>query len=284
MIKTKLGIDKILTINLPKRKDRRKSFNDKFQTMEFDFVDAVDGSKLDTKKLIKSGKISETHFDPQGSTSKYVIGCSLSHLLAWETFNKSKDETCLIFEDDVYNTKKLVQVTTDLDTNGIVVNPSQLWNDIWSEIQELEWDVIYLGKKQQYVNGEDVTNHFCKPFWGAGMFGAHSYLINKKSVKKLIKRYKPIQYAVDVFLDLMIEDMNVFALKESLFRQDTDIYLHDRVNIDKVDSDTFHNNEYKLTKVQVDDTVESVDFINYPNSDEYTDKRWPPLIRLNLRK
>ena len=25
MIKTKLGIDKILTINLPKRKDRRKS-------------------------------------------------------------------------------------------------------------------------------------------------------------------------------------------------------------------------------------------------------------------
>ena len=46
MIKTKLGIDKILTINLPKRKDRRKSFNDKFQTMEFDFVDAVDGSKL----------------------------------------------------------------------------------------------------------------------------------------------------------------------------------------------------------------------------------------------
>ena len=116
------------------------------------------------------------------------------------------------------------------------------------------------------------------------MFGAHSYLINKKSVKKLIKRYKPIQYAVDVFLDLMIEEMNVFALKESLFRQDTDIYLHDRVNIDKVDSDTFHNNEYKLTKVQVDDTVESVDFINYPNSNEYTDKRWPPLIRLNLRK
>ena len=284
MKKIRLGIDKILTINLPKRKDRKKSFNDKFQTIDFDFVDAVDGSELDIKKLIKSGKIGQTQFDPQGSTNKYVIGCGLSHLKAWEIFEKSSKETCLIFEDDVYNTKKLIQVTSDLDTNEIVANPSQLWNDIWNEIHDLQWDVIYLGKKEQYVNGVDVSNHFCKPFWSAGMFGAHSYLINKKSVKKLIKRYKPIQYAVDVFLDLMIEEMNVFALKESLFRQDTDIYLHDRVNIDKVDSDTFHNNEYKLTKVQVDDTVESVDFINYPNSDEYTDKRWPPLIRLNLRK
>ena len=54
MKKTKLGIDKILTINLPKRKDRRKSFNDKFQTIDFDFVGAVDGSELDIKKLIKS--------------------------------------------------------------------------------------------------------------------------------------------------------------------------------------------------------------------------------------
>ena len=284
MIKTKLGIDEILTINLPKRKDRKKSFSERFQTINFDFISAVDGTKLDIKKLIKAGKIGQTQFDPQGSTNKYVIGCGLSHLNAWEKFNKSKSETCLILEDDAYNTKKIIEVTTDLNTNEVVANPSQFWNEILDEIKELNWDIIYLGKKEQYVNGEDVTNYFCKPFWSSGMFGAHSYLINKKSVKKLIKKYKPIQYAVDVFLDLMIEEMNVYALKESLFRQETDIYLHDIVNMDKVDSDTFHNNEYKMTKVQVDDSVESVDFINYPNSNEYTDKRWPPLIRLNLRK
>ena len=284
MIKTKLGIDEILTLNLPKRKDRKKSFSERFQTINFDFISAVDGTKLDIKKLIKAGKIGQTQFDPQGSTNKYVIGCGLSHLNAWEKFNKSKSETCLILEDDAYNTKKIIEVITDLNTNEVVANPSQFWNEILDEIKELDWDIIYLGKKEQYVNGEDVTNYFCKPFWSSGMFGAHSYLINKKSVKKLIKKYKPIQYAVDVFLDLMIEEMNVYALKESLFRQETDIYLHDIVNMDKVDSDTFHNNEYKMTKVQVDDSVESVDFINYPNSDEYTDKRWPPLIRLNLRK
>ena len=78
MKKIRLGIDKILTINLPKRKDRKKSFSDKFQTIDFDFVDAVDGSELDIKKLIKSGKIGQTQFDPQGSTNKYVIGCGLN--------------------------------------------------------------------------------------------------------------------------------------------------------------------------------------------------------------
>ena len=39
----------------------------------------------------------------------------------------------------------------------------------------------------------------------------------------------------------MIEEMNVYALKESLFRQETDIYLHDTIDLKKVDSDTYHN-------------------------------------------
>ena len=42
-------------------------------------------------------------------------------------------------------------------------------------------------------------------------------------------------------------------------------------------------NKETFTKVKVDDIVESVEFINYPDSKEYTDKRWPPLIKLNLR-
>ena len=110
MIKTKLGIDEILTINLQKRKDRKKSFSERFQTINFDFISAVDGTKLDIKKLIKAGKIGQTQFDPQGSTNKYVIGCGLSHLNAWEKFNKSKSETCLILEDDAIQVNDLPKI------------------------------------------------------------------------------------------------------------------------------------------------------------------------------
>ena len=284
MIKTKLGIDKILTISLKKRQDRRDKFNDRFSTLDFSFVEAINGSKLDIPKLIKKKIVSKVQYDPMGSVNKNVIGCSLSHLKCWELFEKSEGETCLILEDDVVITKPLVDIRTN-EQNEVVVETSEFWNEIWEQIQSLDWDVIYLGKKERFVDGVDVTSLFCKPFWMSGMFGAHSYLINKKSVSKLIKKYKPTKYAIDVFLDLMIEEMNVFALKESLFRQETDIYLHDKPNLKKVDSDTYHNDNDKgnFTKVKVDDSVESVEFINYPNSKEYTDKRWPPLIKLNLR-
>ena len=61
---------------------------------------------------------------------------------------------------------------------------------------------------------------------------------------KIINGYKPLKYP-DVYLDVLIEDLNVYALKESLFRQETDIYLHDKPNLKKVDSDTFHNENRK---------------------------------------
>ena len=135
------------------------------------------------------------------------------------------------------------------------------------------------------MDGLDRTPLFCTPFWSAGLFGAHSYMINKKSVDKIINGYKPLKYPADVYLDVLIEDLNVYALKESLFRQETDIYLHDKPNLKKVDSDTFHNENRKkgFTNVKVDNIVESVEFINYPESLEFDDKRWPPLIKAKLR-
>tara|TARA_B100002019_G_scaffold225315_1_gene198327 strand:+ start:234 stop:1088 length:855 start_codon:yes stop_codon:yes gene_type:complete len=284
MKKTKLGIDKILTISLPKRQDRRDKFQSRFNFLDFSFVDGVVGSKLDISKLLKDKTLNKVQYDPMGSVNKGVIGCSLSHLRCWEIFQESGDEICLILEDDAIITKPLVEITTNEQNEG-VIKTSKYWIEMWEQLQSLDWDVIYLGKKEKFVDGVDVTSLFCKPFWMAGMFGAHSYLINKKSVGKLIKQFKPIKYAVDVFLDLMIEEMNVYALKESLFRQETDIYLHDTVDLKKVDSDTYHNDNEQgnFTKVKVDDIVESVEFINYPTSKEYTDKRWPPLIKLNLR-
>ncbi len=284
MKKTKLGIDRILTISLPKRQDRRDKFQSRFNFLDFSFVDGFLGAKLDIPKLIKDKRVNKVQYDPMGSVNKGVIGCSLSHLKCWEIFEKSGDETCLILEDDAVITNPLVDIRTNEQNEGVVTT-SKFWNEIWEQIQSLDWDVIYLGKKEKFVNGSDVTPLFCKPFWSSGMFGAHSYLINKKSVGKLIKKYKPIKYAIDVFLDLMIEEMNVYALKESLFRQETDIYLHDTPDLKKVDSDTYHNDNEQgnFTKVKVDDIVESVEFINYPDSKEYTDKRWPPLIKLNLR-
>tara|TARA_X000001382_G_scaffold30774_1_gene19746 strand:+ start:474 stop:1331 length:858 start_codon:yes stop_codon:yes gene_type:complete len=284
VIKTNLGIDKIYVINLPKRKDRRQEFDETFSKLEYEYIEAISGDEVNIHELIKNKRLSKFFYDPAGSVNRNVIACNLSHLKAWETFLKDGSDICLVFEDDVLHTEEIFQTITE---DGEVINrPSQHWNEMMSQIEDLEWDIIFLGKKQEYVNGIDKTPLFCEPFWGAGLFGGHSYMLNKKSIRNLILKYKPIQYAADVFLDMMIGDMNVFALKKSLFRQRTDIYLHDKRVMEKVDSDTFYNDyrRGKFTEVRVDDTVESIEFTNYPQSKEFDDKKYPPyLIKAKLR-
>tara|TARA_B100001113_G_scaffold335020_1_gene314185 strand:+ start:438 stop:1298 length:861 start_codon:yes stop_codon:yes gene_type:complete len=285
VIKTNLGIDKIYVINLPNRKDRRQEFDDTFGKLKYEYIDAIAGKNIDIPKLIKQKRVSQIFYDPGGMVNRNVIACNLSHLKVWETFLKDDVDTCLVFEDDVMYVDEIFNTTTDTNTNEVVVSPTRMWKDIKGDIDNFEWDIIFLGKKEKYVDGVDETELFCKPFWSAGMFGGHSYMLNKKSIKKLISSYKPIQYAADVYLDMMSEKMNVYALKKSLFRQRTDIYLHDKKLYHKVDSDTFYNQyrKEKFTEVRVDETVESIEFINYPVSPEFDKKRWPPLIKAKLR-
>lgn len=285
MIKTDLGIDKIYVINLPKRKDRREEFDITFGKLIYEYIQAISGDEVNVKELIKQKRVSKYFYDPAGSVNKNVIACNLSHLKVWETFLESKEDVCLVFEDDVVFTEEIFLTTTSMETNEAVITPTKFWNDMMSQLDTLDWDIAFLGKKQEYVNGIDKTELFCKPFWASGLFGGHAYMLNKKSIRNLILKYRPIKYAADVFLDMMIDEMNVVALKKSLFRQRTDIYLHDKKLLHKVDSDTFYNEyrEEKFTEVRVDDTVESIEFINYPVSPEFDKKRWPPLIKAKLR-
>ena len=263
MIKTDLGIDKIYVINLPKRKDRREEFDITFGKLIYEYIQAISGDEVNVKELIKQKRVSKYFYDPAGSVNKNVIACNLSHLKVWETFLESKEDVCLVFEDDVVFTEEIFLTTTSMETNEAVITPTKFWNDMMSQLDTLDWDIAFLGKKQEYVNGIDKTELFCKPFWASGLFGGHAYMLNKKSIRNLILKYRPIKYAADVFLDMMIDEMNVVALKKSLFRQRTDIYLHDKKLLHKVDSDTFYNEyrEEKFTEVRVDDTVESIEFI-----------------------
>lgn len=286
MKKTNLGIDKILTISLPTRNDRKEKFNQKFSKLDSNFFQAISGLDIDIPKLINDKKLNNEFYDPMGAINKNVIACSLSHLKCWEIFEASKTDMCLVLEDDVVLTNSIFSTQTDIQTNEVIIQPSKFWNELWSQLESLEWDIVFLGKKEKYVDGIEKTSLFCEPFWGSGLWGAHAYLINKNSVSKLISDYQPIKYAVDVFLDKCGEKYKVFALKESLFRQETDIYLHDKDQPELVDSDTFHNKnrDGKFTNVKVDETVDSVEFTNYPQSSEYIgDKKWPPLIKAKFR-
>ena len=80
-----------------------------------------------------------------------------------ETFLESKEDVCLVFEDDVVFTEEIFLTTTNVETNEVINTPTPLWNDMMSQLDKLDWDIVFLGKKQEYVNGIDKSffvNHY----------------------------------------------------------------------------------------------------------------------------
>jgi len=255
---------KTYVISLPYREDRRSNVKSSLDWLDYTFVDAVNGPSLDIKSLIRSGVLNEFFYDPNGLVNKNIIGCSLSHIKAWLKFKESGEDIGLILEDDAVYTSSF-----PLD-------------ELQAEIDTLDWDVVYLGKKDKYIEGIKETEHISRVLYGYGCWGAHAYLINKDSVDKLISKYQPIKLAVDVFMDHMTDELNIFTVNQSQFRQrgykDYDLIKGTSF---KDDSDTNSNILY-LTSMKVDDIVESIEVSNYEDHKDYIPNRgW---IKMNLKK
>ena len=59
-----LGFDKVYVINLKRRQDRKKTLKSIFPTVDFTFIEAIDGKDLDQKQLLKDKTLNTSFFDP----------------------------------------------------------------------------------------------------------------------------------------------------------------------------------------------------------------------------
>jgi GR25 family glycosyltransferase involved in LPS biosynthesis len=252
---------KTYIISLLNRTDRRSNILSTMDWLDYTFIDAVPGSDINVSKLIKAGVLNESFYDPSGAVNKNIIGCSLSHIKAWVKFKESGESIGLILEDDV------------------VYTPSYNLEELQPDIDKLDWDVIYLGKHEKYITGLAETKMVSRVLYGHGGWGAHAYLINQTSVDKLIAKYQPIKLAVDVFIDHMTDEWNIFTVNQSQFRQAG--YDIKREAKPKLDSDTLLNIKH-LTGMVVDEIVESIEVSNYSDHKDYIPNRgW---IKLNIKK
>lgn len=276
------NFDKIYVINLQSRFDRKHAFNTRYRhKFDYEFIDAIPADAINVPDLIKQGKLNDSFYDPNGMVNKNIIACAFSHRLAIETFVDSGAETCLILEDDV------------------ALDPSRMnqeyVNQLESEISNLDWDIIFLGRQELYIFNDlkddknDIASPlFCKHKKALGGFTAHAYLINKKSAKKLLEHTKPIKHAADVLLDMRCDDMNVFCIKESLFRQLIDInYDLDEIKFAEAKSDTsqydhWTNQCYMFSNV--DDTVQSAEFLENNTSVDGPNVHIGGLVKLNFKQ
>ena len=158
--------------------------------------------------------------------SKGIFACALSHKKAWDQAIKDKVNTALILEDDIYFPEKLI-------TNGKF---SKEYENISNEINTIDYDLVFLGKKTAEQVGINVGEYLTIPRFNTNHNGAHAYVVKKDMLKELSNNYLPIKYASDVYLEQFYKTHNLFTTKKSIIRQ-----VSDDQDSQNADSDTYYN-------------------------------------------
>ena len=192
-------------INLEANKDRKKKFLEEWNNIDprINIVKAVDTrgnlwknyKQHISEKAIKEleetikNKIRKSH----DNLLEGAVGCYLSHLKCWKKFLKestSKNDYCLIFEDDSSIPKNLIKIT----------------NKIVNRIND-KWGIILLGwnANAKYLPfNEDLL--IPKGFWTT-----HAYLLSNFGARKLLEIHDKIEMQVDAFFSKNIKEVKIFG-------------------------------------------------------------------------
>jgi glycosyl transferase family 25 len=190
---------RIFCINMEKSKDRwqfiKNNCNQQF--IDIQRFPAYNGKKINIPKLINNN-----YLKYRNSLEYGQIGCAYSHIKLWEKCLKLPYKYFIILEDDTIIPNKFKE-----KINCIIENSPKIW------------DIIYLGGC--YVKGKLVNKQFIKPtsLYGKYNLCTHAYIINKKSIPKLLKKMKPIEYPIDNQLRQYYKDLDVYFYYKNIVKQ-----------------------------------------------------------------
>lgn len=139
-------IDKVYYINLDHRKDRKNIFLSWMKESGFD------ESKIQRIEAIYNYE-------------RGHIGCLMSHIKALDTFISSKNEKCIIFEDDYYP-----------------LNIKTFWENIY-KLENIDFDLVMLSYNDYELEIRDTEYDFLKKC--SFSYTASGYIITKELAIKL---------------------------------------------------------------------------------------------------
>uniref|UniRef100_A0A3B4XVY9 Cerebral endothelial cell adhesion molecule n=1 Tax=Seriola lalandi dorsalis TaxID=1841481 RepID=A0A3B4XVY9_SERLL len=185
----------IYLINLRRRPDRRDRMLFSLNELEIDVkvVDAVDGNALNSSDIkILGVDLLPGYYDPfSGRTlTKGEVGCFLSHFFIWKEVRGQTNS--LVFEDDARfqaNFKRRVL---------------RLMEEV--ELVELDWDIIYFGRKQVNPGNEEPVENVRNLVMADYSYWTLSYAISLQGAQKLLNA-EPLSkmLPVDEFLPIMYD-------------------------------------------------------------------------------
>ena len=249
------GIDEAWIINLDRRADRLKKFNEGHKDLESRLMrlSAFEGTKLSLTPNI--ARLFKPH---DFNWKKAVMGCAMSHLALWVNLAAERPEinTYLILEDDARLDPK--------------------WRTAWEKAEQEkafpeDWDVIYLGGvlppnrqgfedmcvemvndcvgriRKNTIFGQNPPNryfHFC----------AYAYVLTKKGAQKIIEVLKAKDgywTSADHMICNIAEFLNIYFLHPLVagcYQDDDPVYqkslFNDFSRLDNFDSDLWNNKEH----------------------------------------
>ena len=179
----------IKVVNLERRPDRKEQTILKFKEqgiIDYKFIEAVDGQKLDV-----SVDIIELFKGNDYGSRKGFIGCALTHYNLWKKLLDSTDEYYFIMEDDVQMDPKFSEMIKSIDYS--------------------KYDILFLGYSMFSSVREkiEINNEFSIGRLSMGQYigGTFAYSINRTGAKKMLNYIEKngIKHGIDYLFKIIPE-------------------------------------------------------------------------------
>lgn len=196
----------VFVISLKSDEARRQKLKERFKNYgEFKLVEATDGRAMSAKEYYGYALPSLEAYGRLLSPSE--IGCSLSHMRAYEEFLKSDARLALILEDDVIGdesgVKKAFETAAKMDAGSALVCGAQ---------DGLEGRFSAFGKKLD----EDFWL-VSKRSYGT-IYRAAAYVLDRRAAEKILQTHKKALCVADFW--------QILLLKNGLKMYFSDIFAH----------------------------------------------------------
>lgn len=173
----------VFVVSLASASDRRRRISEHLKSIGVDFrlIDAVDGRKMPAtqlKELVAEGR----NYQPG------VIGCYLSHLMAYKAISDENIEAALVLEDDARlhpDTAAWLRAglrSTDFDYCFLDCDPHNIDGPVYYDLNS----GVELGPG---IQGYELS---------AGPQTLHAYLIGNRAAKRRLEHALPIDLPIDV--------------------------------------------------------------------------------------
>lgn len=219
-------VNQIYVINLAKDYERRRkciAFFEKYQITNYQFFNAIDIN--DYPDYLELYKEVTKEFNQRTILYNYqpgALGCTLSHLACIQDAKEKNYHTIIIFEDDILP----------------IMNFSIEFQNVIKHLQLLNWDFVYLGKKQGSISHEmeyfpnihtnrkyyyDDNNNSCPFFYSPNYktWASHALLIKSTIYDALLEFHNILSYGpIDLLLMTLYDSYNFYVCSKDLFITD----------------------------------------------------------------